>query len=88
MPDQGIQDEDSQDRVSDERIDNAVLNCMLVGQSWPWSVQELAHELGSETRAVDAVSRLQRTGLVHRSGEFVFPTRAACRASEMQIGSV
>ncbi len=42
----------------------------------------------SATRAVDAVSRLQRTGLVHRSGEFVFPTRDARRANEMQIGSV
>jgi hypothetical protein len=88
LTDQGIQDADPQDHFSEEQIDNTVLGFMLVGASWPWSVQEIARELGDETVAIDAIIRLQRTGLVHRSGEFVFPTRTARRADELQIGTV
>lgn len=88
MPDQRIQDEDSQDRLSEERIDNIVLDFMLLDQSCPWSVQEIVRELGDKNDALDALSRLQRMGLVHRLGEFVFPTRAARRAAELRVGSV
>jgi Mn-dependent DtxR family transcriptional regulator len=88
MPDQRIQDEDSQDHLSEERTDNIVLDFMLLDQSCPWSVQEIARELGDKNDALDAVSRLQRMGLVHRLGELVFPTRAARRAAELRVGSV
>ena len=49
---------------------------------------ELGRELGSQTGAMDAVGRLTRTGLVHRWGEFVFPSRTTTRAAAMQIGTV
>lgn len=88
MQEQRIPDEEMQDGFTEEQIDNTVLSFMLCGESWPWTVDEIARELGREGNATDAVSRLTRTGLVHRAGEFVFPTRTARRANELQIGTV
>jgi hypothetical protein len=88
MPDQRIQDEEGEQRLSEEHIDNVVLDFMLGDDSWPWSVDEIVREFGDRIDALDAVGRLQRTGLLHRSGEFVFPTRSARRAAELQIGTV
>lgn len=61
---------------------------MLCGSDHPWSVSEIVRELGNEPDAHDAVARLAGTGLVHRLDEFVFPTRTARRAEELQIGTV
>ena len=47
----------------------------------PWSLEELAREYGAE--AGESVARLTRAGLVHRSGDFVWATRAAIRAREL-----
>jgi hypothetical protein len=86
MQNQRIEDEAPAGR--EERTDNIVLDFMLVGPSWPWSVEEIARELGDKFDAENAVARLIGTGLAHRLGEFIFPTRAARRASELQIGTV
>jgi hypothetical protein len=75
MPDKRIPDETPQRPFSEAQIDNAVLGYLLYGPSWPWSVDELARELGHEGNAIDSVRRLTRTGLVHRFDEFVIPTR-------------
>jgi len=72
--------------MSEEQRDNGVLTIMLCGRSWPWSVEELEREIHNRGEAVDAVARLAGAGLVHRLGEFVFPTRAARRADELGIG--
>jgi hypothetical protein len=71
----------------EDRHDKAVL-ALLCGSLCAWSVEEIARELGSEVDALDAVGRLRAAGLVHCCGEFVFPTRAARRADELNIGSV
>jgi predicted transcriptional regulator len=47
----------------------------------PWSMDELARECGAE--ASESVGHLARAGLVHRSGDFVWATRAAVRAREL-----
>jgi hypothetical protein len=88
MPDQPIAGQSFEDRFSDEHIDNIVLDFMLHGGGWPWTLDELARELGSQANADDAVGRLAGTGLVHRFGEFIIPTRSARRANEMQIGTI
>jgi hypothetical protein len=89
MPDQRSQDAERPDPVEqDHDLDTAVLDFMLLGDGWPWSVQEIARELGSQVQAEDAIGRLTRTGLVHRLGEFVFPTRTARQAAELQLGTV
>jgi hypothetical protein len=87
MPDQLRRDEATA-RLTDEQVDEAVLSFMLEEHPWPWHLDELGRELGSQTGAMDAVGRLTRTGLVHHWGEFVFPSRTATRAAAMQIGTV
>jgi hypothetical protein len=47
----------------------------------PWSLEELARECGAE--AGESVGRLARAGLIHRSGDFVWASRAAVRAREL-----
>jgi hypothetical protein len=86
MQHQRIGDEDPTD--TEHRVDNTVLDFMLVDSSWPWSVDEIVRELGNKVDAEDAVARLIGTGLAHRFGEFVFPTRTARRAAELQLGTV
>lgn len=74
-------------RVSDEARDSLVLNLMLCeSQGYPWSREELAHTIGDRVGAFDAVGRLEAAALLHRIGEFVFPTVAARRAGELDVG--
>jgi hypothetical protein len=71
---------------SDEQIDREVLE-LLLDAPWPWSLDELARELGHRDRATEALRRLSGAGLLHVWGEFVFPTRTARRAHELQLGT-
>ena len=45
-----------------------------------WAIYELQRELGDKLAVTDALERLERSGSVHRCGEFVLITRAAMRA--------
>jgi hypothetical protein len=89
MPDQPTQRASLHDPCEAERhTDDAVLSLMLEdASSWPWSVEKIARELGDPVKARDAICRLTANGLVHRVGEFVFPTRTARRAAELQLGT-
>jgi len=73
--------------VSEERQDNSVLN-MLLASPYPWSLGEVARETRDPISAADSIRRLTETGLAHRVGDFVFPTRAARRAAELRVGTV
>jgi hypothetical protein len=68
------------------RADNLILTFML-DEPYPWTVDEIGREFRDPGYASDAVSRLASAGLVHRLGEFVFPTRTARRAAELQVGT-
>jgi hypothetical protein len=50
---------------------------------WPCSVDELARELDYDP--ADGIARLRGAGLIHRRTAFVWPTRAAVRADELQL---
>lgn len=71
----------------EDRTDKVVL-MLLCEASFPWSVGEIARELRDESRTADAVRRLTEAGLVHRLGDFVFPTRTARRADELDVGTI
>jgi hypothetical protein len=82
-------DQPEQPQVSEEQRENTVLNLMFCDASdYPWSVEELARTIEDRTGVIDAVRRLEAAGLVHRIGEFVFPTLAARRADELGAGTI
>lgn len=88
MHDQPIGGVDAPDRCSEEQqTDCIVIGLLLLEGGWPWSVEEVARELGSEQRAMESVRRLTERGLAHLLEGFVFPSRAARRAAEMEIGT-
>jgi hypothetical protein len=87
MHQERIDQQDFEDNVSEEDRDSNVLNLMLCDSPWPWTVDEIARELHTRMGAEDSVGRLAGMGLVHRLGEFVFPTRAARRADQIGTGS-
>jgi hypothetical protein len=65
--------------ADEERGDDfSVLGLLLRDDpSRPWSVDEVALEIGDPIKAHDAIARLTGAGLVHRLDKFVFPTRPA-----------
>jgi hypothetical protein len=68
------------------RDDFGVLNLLLTSyQPGLWSVDEVARAIGNPLAVTDAVMRLESDGLIHRQGDFVFPTRAAIRFNEIQM---
>jgi hypothetical protein len=70
-----------------DRIESTILDLFTgPGGSGLWSVEEVGREIGSGVKAADALEALCRAGLIHRTSDgFVFPTRAAIRASELRI---
>lgn len=83
------QQEGTERPIDEEAGDRAVLCLMLCdGSGFAWSVEEIARTIGDPIDAADAVRRLEAAGLVHRLGDFVFPTLAARRADELSGGSI
>jgi hypothetical protein len=71
------------ERRSDE-VQFLVLALLLDAECLgPWSVQELAREIGCELAAADAVVGLHAAGLAHRCEGLVFPSRAASRFCQL-----
>jgi hypothetical protein len=67
-----------------ERLQQLVLHLLQEPGGPPmWTVAEIATELDSDLEALDAVANLRASGLVHRLGQFVFPTRAATRMAAL-----
>lgn len=89
MPDQSTPREALHDPCEAEHhTDSTIMSLMLTeASSWPWSVEEIGRELGDPLEATDAIRRLTDHGLVHRFGDFIFPTRTARRAAEIEIGT-
>jgi predicted transcriptional regulator len=82
-----MQDDPSPDSGDVLRVsDSAVYGLLILpDEQRPWSVDELAQELGSPIDVEDALVRLYGAGLVHRCGEFVWATRAALAAEAMDL---
>lgn len=88
MQSQRIQDAELDVAVSEDQCDRTVLALLLCGSAYPWTVEEIARELQAPLDAADAVRRLTEVGLVHRFESFVFPTRTARRADELEVGTI
>jgi predicted transcriptional regulator len=76
--------------AEDEEVESAVLRQLLDLHPTRLTLQELSRELGctregfAERDAVErAIRDLAAAGLLHRGEEFVAPTRAALRFSEL-----
>ena len=70
--------------VSEEKVRRAILGLLVhSGTERPWSLGELEAEVDDALAVQDSVRQLQGLGLVHRCGEFVWPTRAALAADEL-----
>ncbi len=80
-----MQDETTRTEAEEaNRIDAAIIGLLLdSGSSWPWSVEELTRDLGDKLAVEDGLASLYAAGLIHRSGELVFPTRAAIRSHQI-----
>jgi hypothetical protein len=55
------------------------------GEQRPWAVAELVLELHDPIAVQDALVELHDVGLVHRSGGFVWASRAAMAASALAV---
>jgi hypothetical protein len=66
-------------------LENVVLH-LLLDDPTPglWSTDELAKAHGDPIATADALAGLHATGLVHRHREFVWPSRAATRAAQIE----
>jgi hypothetical protein len=62
-----------------------VVLALLLDPEWPgpWSLAELAREVGCEITTADAVVRLRAAGLVHRVEGLVFAARPAVRFCQL-----
>lgn len=70
----------------DETAEKTILGLLLIADSQrPWSVDEVAREIGDRVRAADGIASLHAAGLVHRCGEFVFATRAALHMDQLAL---
>ena len=86
MHDQPIRGVERRGRCTDEERKDAAVIALVLHEAWPWSVQEIGREIRDQSDAIDSVRRLTDSGLVHRIGNFVFPTRTARRAAEIEVG--
>jgi hypothetical protein len=51
----------------------------------PWSVEEIAREMGDHNATEDGLARLYGSGLIHRCGDFVWATRAGLRSADIRL---
>jgi hypothetical protein len=86
MQDQPNRGVDIPDRCTDEEQRDSVVISLMFHDDWPWSVAEIGREIRNPSEAIDSVRRLTESGLLHRIGDFVFPTRTARRAADIEIG--
>lgn len=65
----------------------AILSLLLdIESGCIWAVDELVRELSaSRLEVLDGIASLEGAGLIHRSGDFVFASRAASRFDRLDL---
>ena len=70
-----------------DAVQQALLDLLLTDEDpGLWSHDEIARAMGDPVVAIDVTHTLQAAGLLHRLGDFVFPTRAAARYRRLEQG--
>lgn len=70
--------------IGEEDTDIAILDALLDRDAQrPWSLEEIAREIGDAVAASDSLARLYRAGMIHRLDGFVFASRAAFGADRI-----
>jgi hypothetical protein len=83
MPDENpIRTPADEDRITDGAIFGML---SYSDEQRPWSVDEIARELGDHNRTVDGLARLYGAGLIHRCGDFAWASRAALAAEAIRL---
>lgn len=82
-----MQDQSSRTPAEEDCMSDGAIFALLSGDDdqRPWSVDEIAREIGDPNATVDSLARLYGSGLIHRMGEFVWATRAALAADAISL---
>jgi DNA-binding HxlR family transcriptional regulator len=85
MQDQRIAEQQRNKEVSPNDRDKALMGVIL-SDPGPWSFDELVREFDGDHLGVESsLNELVANGLIHRCGEFHFPTRAARRVEQIGL---
>jgi hypothetical protein len=76
-------DENTRDSEHARHTEQTILGALLVDRL-PWSVAEVERDIGNPQEVKDALWSLQAAGLIHRCGDFAWPTRTAREADEIE----
>jgi hypothetical protein len=73
--------------ADEDRITDGAIFGMLsyADEQRPWSVEEIAREMGDHDATEDGLARLYGSGLIHRCGDFVWATRAGLRSADIRL---
>lgn len=89
MAQQASASEQGQDKSENRDPDGTAkaIYCLLIdtGHPWPWSAHEIELEIGNRIEVENSLARLRGLGLVHRLGEFVWPTRTALATEALTL---
>jgi hypothetical protein len=66
-----------------DHLDFIVLETIIDPCAGLWSAAEVQQALGGDIDVEDSITRLHGIGLIHKLGEFIFPTRAAARSHDL-----
>jgi hypothetical protein len=82
MPNESTPTPTDEDRITD----GAIFGMLSDGdEQRPWSVEEIAREMGDHNATEDGLARLYGSGLIHRCGDFVWATRAGLRSADIRL---
>jgi DNA-binding HxlR family transcriptional regulator len=73
-------------RQQEDRADGEVMRSLMDAYPALMTVEEIRRDLREpqEHLLTDAINRLDSAGLIHRFGDFIFPTRAAYLAGRLE----
>jgi hypothetical protein len=80
---------DDDPRDAEDNADSDVIRTLIGVYPALMSVEEIRRHLREpeEWRLIDSINRLDSAGLIHRFGDFIFPTRAAYLAGRLEYSS-